>query len=220
MDEGGIRAALRRLGVPHHVIGDALKVSRDSATRLMSEDRPRRIRVDERQPLLALIAKYEEVRGDTDIVRQARKLEDDFEAGLVGAYVAVEVLPTYAGMGGGGTGEGDRQMALLPRSLVEDELRAKPEDLLVINVRGNSMQPVFCQDDQILIDRRDRDVQQPGPFAIRYVGDEGWVLKNVERVPRTDRLRIWSENTSFGDREEEAEYIEIAGRPVWFARRV
>ena len=217
MDAGGIIEGLKRLGVPHDEIAAAINRDRSAATKMLAGNRS--VKLGEVEALAKLITKYEAIRGDTELVRHARRLDEEFQEGLVSAYVAVPVLPTYGGMGGGGSGEGDEQMALLPRALVEDELRAKPTDLLVILARGNSMEPTFYQDDQILIDRRDKNVLQAGPFAIRYHGDEGWQIKNVERVPRTSRLRIWSQNAGFGDREEEAEFIEIAGRPVWYARR-
>lgn len=78
-------------------------------------------------------------------------------------YLAVEVLPSYGGMGGGGTGEGDKEQALIPRHLVEDELRARPADLLLIEARGESMMPDFQNGDQILIDRRDNN-----PVRLEY----------------------------------------------------
>lgn len=134
------------------------------------------------------------------------------------SYVAVDVLPTYAGMGGGGSGEGDRVVALLPRALVEDELKAKPADLLVINVRGNSMEPMFFHGDQIVIDRRDTRPTQPGPFALLY--DDGYVVKNVEVLRAKGKLRIFSTNPIYTDDEEDPESVTIMGRPVWFARRL
>lgn len=134
------------------------------------------------------------------------------------SYVPVEVLPTYAGMGGGGTGEGDAMVALLPRSLVEDELKAKPTDLLVINVRGDSMEPLFHHGDQIVIDRRDTRPTQPGPFALLY--SDGYVVKNVEVLRAKGKLRIFSTNPIYTDDEEDPEAVTIMGRPVWFARRL
>lgn len=216
MDEGGIREALRRLGVPHHEIGEAIGASRDSATRLMNEQRPRRIRVDERQPLLRLIAKYERDAGESEVVRNLEDFDVEFEAGLVQAYVSVEVLPTYGGMGGGGTADDMRRRALLPRTLVEDELHAKPEDILVIDCRGDSMEPKFMQGDQIVIDRRDCNPVQPGPFALRD-GDY-YVVKYVEKVGA--KLRLFSPNSIFTETLADPDTVEIMGRPVWFARRV
>lgn len=134
------------------------------------------------------------------------------------AYVEVEVLPTYAGMGGGGTGDGDRQIALMDRSLVEDELRATASDLLIINVRGDSMEPVFLHGDQLVIDRRDANPRQPGPFALWY--DDGYVVKNVEPIRRTGKLRIFSNNPKYTADEAEPEEVRIMGRPVWFSRQL
>lgn len=137
----------------------------------------------------------------------------------MGDYLPVDVLPSYAGMGGGGTGEGDPEQALIPRVLVEDELRAKPTDLLLIEARGDSMMPDFMHGDQILIDKRDKNPVQPGAFAL-WDGD-GYVVKLVERVPRErGRYRIFSANERFSAYEVEEEEITIMGRPVWFGRRL
>lgn len=200
-----IKHALRRLGVPHDEIAAAIGKDRTVATKIFGTAN-RRIQAAELAPLAALVAKYERESGETGEVPTSR----------VRSYVEIEVLPTFAGMGGGGTGDDDRAVALLPRDLVEDDLRAKPADLLVINVRGNSMEPIFLHGDQIVIDKRDKSPSQPGPFAL-WDGD-GYVLKNVER--RAKRLRVFSSNSAYSDADYDPDEVEIMGRPVWFARRM
>lgn len=144
--------------------------------------------------------------------------EPDFpEVDSKRAYLPVEIMPSFAGMGGGGTGEGDIEHALVPRTLVEDELRAKPEDLLVIEARGTSMKPDFEHGDQILIDKRDTNTAQPGAFAL-WDGD-AYVVKMVERLPG-GRLRVFSRDKDLTPHEYEAEEVMIMGRPVWFGRRL
>lgn len=133
-------------------------------------------------------------------------------------YLPVEVLPTYAGMGGGGTGDAGDSVAMLPRTLVTHELRALPSDLLVINVRGDSMEPIFKHGDQLVIDRRDTNPRQPGPFALWY--DDGYVVKMVEFVKRTGKYRIFSKNPDYSSEEASPAEVQIMGRPVWFARRL
>lgn len=134
-------------------------------------------------------------------------------------YVPVEVLPTYAGAGAGGNGDGDREIALIPRALVVDILRGQPGDFLLINVRGDSMEPDFRHGDQILIDRRDVSPAQPGPFAL-WDGEWGeYVIKNVERS-RAGEVRIFSSNAKYGAENAGAEETRIIGRPVWFGRRL
>jgi transcriptional regulator with XRE-family HTH domain len=135
------------------------------------------------------------------------------------SYLEVEVLPTFGGMGGGGNGEGETGLALLPRSLLEDQLRGRPKDFLLIEVRGDSMIPEFLHGDQILIDRRDVNPRQPGPFAL-FDGD-GIVVKLVERIPgRRDYYRVFSANPRYSEYEVQEEDVRILGRPVWFARRL
>lgn len=134
-------------------------------------------------------------------------------------YLPVEILPSFAGMGGGGTGDGDPETGMISRHLIEDELRARPADLLIIEARGDSMEPDFQHGDQILIDRRDCNPVQPGSFAL-WDGD-GYVIKLVERVPQAKgRYRIFSANGRYAAYDVEEDEIRIMGRPVWFARRL
>lgn len=204
MDADSILAGLKRYAVPHDRIAEAISRDRTAATKMLNGQRT--MKASEMPALAALVAEFEQDSGDAGDVPSTR----------VRSYVEVAVLPTYAGMGGGGSGDGDDAVALLPRDLVEDDLRAKPADLLIINVRGNSMEPIFQHGDQIVIDKRDRNPVQPGPFAL-WDGD-GYVLKNVEKHGR--RLRVFSSNPVYSDRDADPEEIEIMGRPVWFARRM
>lgn len=141
----------------------------------------------------------------------------EVDAGI--AYESVEVLPTFGGMGGGGTGDGDPETALVPRALIRDILRGAPADFLLINVRGDSMEPDFHHGDQILVDRRDTSPAQPGPFAL-WDGEWGeYVVKNVERS-RAGEVRIFSSNPKYSAENAGSEQTRIIGRPVWFGRRL
>lgn len=135
------------------------------------------------------------------------------------AYVSVEVLPTYAGMGGGGTGEGEPEMALVPRYLVEQVFRGKPSDFVLIRVRGNSMEPTFHHDDELLVDKRDTSPTQPGPFAIWDAEWGEYLVKNVERL-QGGTVRLFPSNTEFSAVEVKHDETKILGRPVWFGRRL
>lgn len=134
-------------------------------------------------------------------------------------YLPVRILPSYAGMGGGGYGEGDEETGLVPRQLIENEFRGRPDDFQLINVRGDSMEPMFHHGDQLLVDLRDRNPIQPGPFAI--LDDGAYLVKLVERVPgKRGYYRIFSANDRYSESEVEETETTIMGRPVWFARRL
>lgn len=206
MNSESILEALKRLGVPHDRIGRAINRDRTAATKMMSGRRS--IKLGEMEPLQALVAEFEVERGD---IADTSVSDPN--------YLPVDILPSFAGMGGGGTGEGDRGKALIPRALIEDELRAKPSDLILIEARGDSMLPDFQHGDQILIDKRDRNPAQPGAFAL-WDGD-GYVVKLVERVPqKRGYYRVFSANSKYSASEVSEESVRIMGRPVWFGRRL
>lgn len=135
--------------------------------------------------------------------------------------VQVERLPTFGGMGGGGTGDADGGSIAFSRLLVESILRARAEDLLAIEAEGNSMEPDFQGGDQILIDVRRKALASPGAFCL-WDGD-GYVIKYLERVPNSDppRVRVVSRNSSlYPPYERLVEECDIRGRVVWYGRRV
>lgn len=132
-------------------------------------------------------------------------------------YVPIDILPTYAGMGGGGTGDGEVEQALVPRYLVEGILRGSPADFILVRVRGDSMEPDFRHDDELLVDTRDRSPAQPGPFALWH--DEEYVVKNVEKT-FGGQVRIFSSNAKYSAVDQPNESTKIIGRPVWFGRRL
>lgn len=217
MDSQAIIEGLKRYNVPHERIAQAIGRERTVATKMLGGTRP--MKVHEVSVLKELLAEYEREAGDSEIIRRTNSIRDEYEDGLLEDFVAVEVLPNHVGMGAGGTPYGDRKRTLLPRTLVERELKAKPEDLLVIEVRGTSMQPDFVQGDQIVIDRRDRDPRHGGPLVL-FDGDT-YILKNVEVLPGDEgKIRVFSTNPIFTDWFPIIDEVHIEGRPVWYARRL
>ena len=134
--------------------------------------------------------------------------------------VAIRLLPTFAGMGGGGTDQGDEGVVSFSRDLIERQLRAAPDALLAMIAEGNSMEPDFRGGDQILVDTRRRSLAQPGAFCL-WDGD-GHVIKFLERVPDSDpaRVRVVSMNPIYQPHERLMEEINLIGRVVWYGRRV
>lgn len=134
--------------------------------------------------------------------------------------VMIEALPTAVGLGGGGTGEGDYRSVAFSRALVEDELRASPDDLLAIEVEGDSMKPEFVSGDRLLIDKRKTSIAQPGAFCL-WDGD-GYVVKFLERVYGSEppKIRVHSENPRYHPVERLAEELSVMGRVIWLSRRL
>ena len=149
------------------------------------------------------------------------KEDKHLTSALTDDSVQVKLLPTWAGMGSGGTGDDDPGLVSFSRDLVERELRASPNQLLAMVAEGNSMEPEFRGGDQILVDTRRKSLAQPGAFCL-WDGD-GHVIKYLEKVPGSDplRVRVVSANTGLYEPHERLlEEINLIGRGVWFGRRV
>lgn len=207
MTKQDVRDLMKRRGWRQVDLAEALGITQDKVAKVLAGTR--QWQGDEAVKLVELLGDH----GDSS------RVPDVLPRGHERQYVEIAVLPSYAGMGGGGSGEGEQTVAKLPRDLIEQELHGSPADFELIDVRGDSMQPDFQHGDQILIDKRDRDPRQPGPFALW--DEDGYVVKLVERVPgKRGFYRIFSANSRYSEYEIEETETTIRGRPVWFARRL
>lgn len=207
MDKAWIRKRMEALKLRQIDVAEALGIEQDKVSKSLTG--VRLWKADEAEKLRALLSDHDDSTQHPDVPPK----------GIERQYVEVQVLPSYAGMGGGGNGDGEQAVTKLPRQLIEEQLRGRPVDFELIDVRGDSMAPDFLHGDQILIDRRDRDPRQPGAFAL-WDGD-GYVVKLVERIPgKRGWYRIFSANGRYSEYEIEETEACIRGRPVWFARRL
>ena len=104
--------------------------------------------------------------------------------------------------------------------LIRHEFRARPEDLRMITVDGDSMEPVLSSGDRILIDVSLKVPVPPGIFVI-WDG-MGLVAKRIEHVPHSDppKVVLKSLNPDYDSYERLAEEIRVVGRAVWVSRRL
>lgn len=161
-----------------------------------------------------IVAAFEDSDSET-------KEDPHLHMGLDDRAVEIQRLPTWVGLGAGGTGEGDPGTVSFSRDLVERELRADPEFLLAVEAEGNSMEPDYQGGDQILVDTRRKSLANPGAFCL-WDGD-GHIIKYLEKIPDSDppKVKVISKNADLYDPKERLlDDISIVGRVVWFGRRV
>ncbi|WP_343546825.1 XRE family transcriptional regulator [Sphingobium yanoikuyae] len=205
MERKGLKSARKRANLTQEAVAEAMGVSVPQVSRW--ENGKDGIPSQRLQALAgAYRASLEELLG-ADEVEQL-------------PIVMVEQLPTTVGAGGGGLGVGDYKSVPVARVLVEHELRVVPDDLLSVEVEGDSMVPEFLPGDQLLINKRKVSLSQPGAFCL-WDGD-GYVIKYLEKVYDTDpqRIRVMSRNDRYQPVERLAEEVRIMGRVVWVGRRV
>lgn len=137
-------------------------------------------------------------------------------------YVAVSSILVTATAAGGVTVVEEQQgdPYYFRRSWVRDSLGVSPQDLRMIFVQGDSMEPTLCSGDMILVDISKRN---PSPAGIFVLFDGlGLIVKRLEYIVNSQpaAVRILSDNPQYHAYEHRVEDINIIGRVVWFAREI
>lgn len=97
--------------------------------------------------------------------------------------------------------------------------RAKPDQLAIIEVHGDSMWPTLHSGDQVLIDTSQTMIRAPGIYAIDIDGDV--VIKRGSRHPVDKVVTIASDNEAYPPyeiSEQNAVNLRVLGKAVWTGR--
>lgn len=135
-------------------------------------------------------------------------------------YISIPEHDVRASAGPGTIVENETEVAVwpLPKEYVRHTLSLRGSNLAIIEVVGDSMEPTLHTGDKILVDLGDKNVAQPGIFAL-FDGD-ATVVKRVEKVPGTADVQLISDNSFHSNYRVPAEDVHVAGRVVWFGRRL
>lgn len=105
---------------------------------------------------------------------------------------------------------------------IRRELHAAPNDLYLINVSGESMEPSLSNGDIILVDHRDRSPAGGSVYVLRMDGH--LMVKRLQLLPG-GVIKATSDNPAYEPftlklSEMREQDFEIIGRVVWTGRRM
>lgn len=96
---------------------------------------------------------------------------------------------------------------------------AKPQDLAVVRVSGDSMWDTLHDGDHILIDRTKKTVGVDAIYVIRI--DDELQIKRISKHPATRLLTIKSDNPAYPTYSEiQPESIDVVGKAIWLGRNL
>jgi len=97
---------------------------------------------------------------------------------------------------------------------------ARPADLSIIRVRGDSMFPTLADGDDIMVDRSIQGIKlQDGIYVLRR--DDTLTVKRIAVHPGSRKLTISSDNSAYPTWPEcEPGDVEVIGRVVWAGRKI
>lgn len=91
------------------------------------------------------------------------------------------------------------------------------ENLAVVKVDGDSMQPTLADGDWILVDRGHTHVRRDGVYALAFNG-ACWI-KRLTINFKNKRFQVISDNAVYPMQELTEEELTILGRAVWIVGR-
>ena len=137
-------------------------------------------------------------------------------------YVVIPRIMVDASAGGGAivSEEQEGESYYFRKSWIKDHLNAGPNDMRMLTVRGDSMEPTLYHNDLVLVDTARKTPSPPGIFVL--FDGFGLVAKRLEYSAQQKRLRIRiiSDNPQYSTYERSIEEASIIGRVVWFAREM
>jgi peptidase S24-like protein len=136
-------------------------------------------------------------------------------------YGAVRAIRGRLAAGAGGESDDQQQGLMLFRMpWLKSVTAASLEQLAIIPVDGDSMEPTLRTGDHALVDLTQRQPRRKdGLYALRSGG--GLQVKRVSAHPATGKLAIKSDNPAYESYADvDPESVEILGRIIWIGRRV
>jgi transcriptional regulator with XRE-family HTH domain len=135
------------------------------------------------------------------------------------------LLPLYDATASAGPGLAIDSENVLHRIAFREEwvrtVTAAPLDqLAVITVDGDSMEPTLRQGDSVLVDfRQNRPTRKDGIYVIRT--DGGLQVKRLQVELGRNQITVLSDNPAYeAQRHLTAEDIQVLGRVIWLGRQI
>lgn len=105
---------------------------------------------------------------------------------------------------------------------IRTQLNATQQDLYLIHVEGESMEPTLRPGDLILVDHREAEkLPRDGVYVVRM--DDSLLVKRLQRLPG-GQVRVTSDNTAYQpfmiNLTQQNNEFDIVGRVVWCGRRM
>jgi transcriptional regulator with XRE-family HTH domain len=128
----------------------------------------------------------------------------------------IEELDVRASAGAGLTGENERVIDswYIPTGTIRSYSTAPANELRIITVIGDSMEPSLQPGQRVLVDTGDRRPSPPGIFVV-WDG-LGLVVKRVQILPHSEpaRVKISSDNVKYDPYERTLDEAYIQGRVI------
>lgn len=95
--------------------------------------------------------------------------------------------------------------------------RSPADELAIVRVDGDSMEPTLCDSDWVLVDKRQTRISREGIYAL-HIYEDAWV-KRLTLNLRDKVVKIISDNPRYPTQDMPEEGLHLIGRVIWIVAR-
>lgn len=211
-----IKQAIDESGMDLKEVSVAIGKNHAYMQQFLTRNIPRKLKEDDRRKLAEVLGIDESMIGGP-------------QSGATKASgVGIALFDVRAGMGGGGLVSVETYDNGQPHEdsiagyfglpdVVSAGLR-QPDKVYALPVTGDSMEPTLLGGSFVFVDTTHTNPTPADIYAVDY-GD-GLVVKRIELIPKSSRLKVISDNDRYSDYELEREGVTVYGRVIaWFQWR-
>ncbi len=93
------------------------------------------------------------------------------------------------------------------------------EQLFVMRVEGDSMEPTLMENDVVLINKNSKDINAGGGiYAINWKGS--LLVKRIQYNPQSGEIKIKSDNPQYDSLVVSPTDIQVEGKVIWYGREM
>ena len=173
--------------------------------------------------------------GSSTSVENAAKiasvLDIDLQAGMAPTRVEngdnppdgsgmVPVYDVYASAGFGslvGYEEQTHGLAF-PPAYLRKLTNGSTRDLVIISVKGDSMEPTLLDDDVVLVDKSKTHMGYEGMFVLRH--NDTLLVKRAGMAAKPGRVTLISDNKTYPPVDAALVDLHVVGKVLWYGRKV
>lgn len=156
-----------------------------------------------------------------DFPNPGQEYSDITDTGFDEEYIRVNVYDIEAAAGSGSVVENNEiaNKLAFKRSWIRSSSNASSDDLAVITVSGDSMNPTLYNGDHILVDMTLTSLKNDGIYVLR--NDDMILVKRITLNPVTKLCTIKSDNNFYESWEGcQPDDLDILGRVIWMGRNI
>lgn len=92
------------------------------------------------------------------------------------------------------------------------------KNLVIISVKGDSMEPTLLDDDIVLVDRSKTHIGYEGMFVLQH--NDTLLVKRSGMAARSGFVTLISDNKSYPPIEASLTELKVVGKVLWYGRKV